>query len=68
MNQLFKFIRVTEDERGNLISKNIVVTSAVSLPEILQEFEHFLRGSGFYFEGNLELVEEPNLTEDENDN
>jgi hypothetical protein len=35
-----------------------VTTDAVTLPEVLSQFEDFLRGCGFHFEGSLELVEE----------
>jgi hypothetical protein len=34
-------------------------TDAVTLGDMLDAFEHFLKGCGFYFEGHLDIVEEP---------
>jgi hypothetical protein len=34
----------------------IVQTDAHVLPEVLEEFQAFLRGCGYYFDGNLEFV------------
>jgi hypothetical protein len=31
----------------------------VQLQEVLEHFQDFLRGAGFYFSGNLEFVEDP---------
>ena len=31
-----------------------------SLDDLIREFEHFLRGSGFYFNGTLEIVVDDN--------
>jgi hypothetical protein len=36
----------------------IVSTKAVTLHEVLQAFEDFLKGSGFYLKGTLDIVEE----------
>lgn len=33
------------------------VEGETSLPEILQSFEDFLRGSGFSFDGSIQVVE-----------
>jgi hypothetical protein len=30
----------------------------IALPQMLEKFETFLRGCGFYFDGHLELVDE----------
>ncbi len=35
-----------------------VSTDAVGLPQILQEIESFLRGSGFCFDGTLDIIGE----------
>ena len=35
-----------------------MTTDAVTLPEILENFELFLKGSGFVFDGNVDIVEE----------
>lgn len=45
-------------------SKIEINTEEVTLPEILQIFEQFLRGSGFYFNGTLDIVEYETAQED----
>jgi hypothetical protein len=35
-----------------------LTTDAVSLPDILQSVEDFLRGCGFHFSGHLDITEE----------
>lgn len=40
----------TEDSSLELVTKEIVLT------EILEEFERFLRGAGFFIDGSLEIV------------
>jgi len=37
---------------------NMSETEAVELHDILKEFELFLKGSGYVFEGHLEIVED----------
>lgn len=37
---------------------------AVSLDTILQEFQYFLKGAGFEFDGNIEIVSEEITTGD----
>ncbi len=37
---------------------NMNETEAVELHDILNEFELFLRGSGYIFEGHLDIVED----------
>ena len=39
-------------KRGEPISKNILESTAVELPQILVNFEDFLRGCGFRFDGD----------------
>ena len=34
------------------------VTDAVTLPQLLQEFELFLKGAGFVFDGTIKIVGE----------
>ena len=41
----------------SLDSKVTFETNSVTLPEILAEFTQFLRGSGFHFDGELDIVE-----------
>jgi hypothetical protein len=66
----FKFIC---EEADYYSSKSIRTTefSAVLLEDILKEFEYFLRGAGFHFEGNVVIdqetwpVDEANMKFDE---
>jgi len=39
-------------------NRNTHEIEAEFLDDVVQEFETFLRGSGFYFDGNLDFVEE----------
>ena len=41
----------------------IVQTDAHFLPEVIQEFQTFLRGCGYYFDGDLEFVNNDRLSE-----
>ena len=55
-----KFTFICEDEampwsRG-IVSKKTVEFSGDSLSDIVSEFEMFLKGCGFNFEGQLDLV------------
>jgi hypothetical protein len=47
----FKFIYETETHRVSF-----EVDKHTSLPDILEHLEYFLRGSGFHFEGNLDII------------
>ena len=38
--------------------------NADTLPAILEQFEMFLRGSGFFFDGNVDIIEEESYKED----
>ena len=56
-----KFTFICEDEpmpfsSGGITSKKTVEFNCVSLPDILQEFEMFLRGCGFHVSGVLDVV------------
>ena len=44
-------------------SKRTVEFYADSLNQILSEFETFLRGSGYHFDGNIDIVEEESYEE-----
>jgi hypothetical protein len=52
----FTFIREESSYVGN--SKSTVEFSAVCLDDILTEFEYFLKGSGFVFDGNVVIDQE----------
>jgi hypothetical protein len=50
-----KFTFISEHNTGEKITFEF---NKEYLPDILQEFEMFLRGAGFQFNGNLEFVED----------
>ena len=56
-----KFTFICEDEAmpwsTGITSKKTVEFNGDSLSDIVSEFEMFLRGCGFHFEGHLELVD-----------
>lgn len=52
----FTFIREESSYVGN--SKSTVEFSAVCLDDILKEFELFLKGAGFVFDGNVVIDQE----------
>ena len=55
-----KFTFICEDERmpwsAGVVSKKTVEFNGDSLSDIVGEFEMFLKGCGFHFEGQLDLV------------
>lgn len=57
-----KFTFICEEEPmpfgGIIASKKTVEFNGESLPDIVAEFETFLKGCGFNFEGTLDLVNE----------
>lgn len=55
-----KFTFVCEESYG-VPAKRTVEFEADSLDQILNEFEMFLRGSGFYFRGTLDIVDEEDM-------
>ena len=52
--RLMKYTLIAEDEFGG--SKTTREFQADFLPDVLSEVELFLRGAGFFFEGNLDFV------------
>lgn len=44
------------------------VNGELSLPQILERFEEFLRGAGFYFDGHLDFVNDDEIPQDYNVN
>jgi len=44
---------IADEEDGSSITKDF---NAVDLATILKEFQYFLKGAGFEFDGNIELV------------
>ena len=56
-----KFTFICQDEpmpwSGGITSKKTVEFNGDSLSDIVSEFEMFLKGCGFHFEGQLDLVD-----------
>lgn len=50
-------------EGGAILSKVELYTEALTLSEILEEFENFLKASGFSPKGHLEFVDYGDLDE-----
>jgi hypothetical protein len=63
-----KFTFVCQEESMPFVhsiqSKRTVEFNAETLDDILNEFEMFLRGAGFHFEGRLDIVNEDEWNED----
>ena len=55
-----KFTFICEESYG-VPAKRTVEFEADSLDQVLNEFEMFLRGSGFYFHGTLDIVDEDDM-------
>jgi hypothetical protein len=66
-----KFTFVCQEESMPFVhsiqSKRTVEFNAETLDDILNEFEMFLRGAGFHFEGRLDIVNEDEWNEDNDD-
>lgn len=64
-----KFTFVCQEESMPFVhsiqSKRTVEFDAETLDDILNEFEMFLRGAGFHFEGRLDIVNEDDYTQPE---
>jgi len=66
-----KFTFVCQEESMPFVhsiqSKRTVEFNAETLDNILNEFEMFLRGAGFHFEGHLDFVNEDDFIQFENE-
>jgi hypothetical protein len=66
-----KFTFVCQEESMPFVhsiqSKKSVEFNAETLDDILNEFEMFLRGAGFHFEGHLDFVNEDDFIQFENE-
>ena len=62
-----KFTFICEDELSVVEAKRTVEFNSGSLDQVLEEFEHFLRGSGFYFRGQLDFIDEEEYEDTEPD-
>lgn len=60
----YKFIKERDDNNTFDITEITFDVEAVQLEDLVQEFELFLKASGFVFDGNLEIL---NLEVDTND-
>ena len=54
----FTFDYTWRDENGEVVSRTRHVTSEETLGMVLDAFELFLKGSGFVFNGKLDLFDE----------
>lgn len=57
-----KYTLIAEDEFGG--SRTTREFQADYLPDVLSEVELFLRGAGFYFDGNLQFVNDTETYDD----
>lgn len=62
-----KFTFICEDELSAVEAKRTVEFNSGSLDQVLEEFENFLRGSGFYFRGQLDFIDEEEYEDAEPD-
>jgi hypothetical protein len=60
----YKFIKERDENNTFDITEITFNVEAVQLEDLIQEFELFLKASGFIFDGNLEIL---NLEVDTND-
>lgn len=42
----------------DVVGRVEVEFEAIYLPDVIQHFENFLKGSGFHFKGHLQIVDE----------
>lgn len=59
---MIKFIKEPDPDNKFDSTRVEHLTSAISLSDILEAFEYFLKGSGFHFEGSIVIEEEDNET------
>lgn len=64
----FKFTQEYLDYEGVPESTRTVEFKAEVLSDILEQFELFLRGCGFVFDGSLDIVPPEDNTDEESDN
>lgn len=66
-----KFTFVCQEEpmpfASTIDTKRTVEFNADSLDQILNEFEHFLRGCGFFFQGQLDFIDDEKYEHDDYD-
>ena len=55
----------TQDYDDQPTHETVCTTTAESLPDVLEAFTSFLRGCGFYFEGEVAILEEDDYERDD---
>lgn len=55
---MIKFVKIKDPQNGYDSTDIIMRTDAIGLPEIVKDFEDFLRACGYRFEGELDFVSE----------
>lgn len=58
---LYYNFEARDSDENSTLNKSF---EAVSLDVILKEFQHFLKGAGFEFDGNIQIVSEEITTGD----
>jgi hypothetical protein len=56
----YTFTKISS-EGGRAVSSNNIQFEEVYLDDIIQNFESFLRGCGFHFKGNLQIVSDDEI-------
>lgn len=53
-----RYIFIKNQDRENSFDHtNVQIESdSITLPDLLEDFEEFLRGAGFHFDGHLDIV------------
>lgn len=59
MNDYITFTSSTGEPRETIT----LTINTTSLPVVIEAFERFLRGAGFYFDGSLDLVQSIEIKE-----
>jgi hypothetical protein len=56
----YTFTKISS-EGGRAVSSNNIQFEEVYLDDIIQNFESFLKGCGFHFKGNLQIVNDDEI-------
>jgi hypothetical protein len=55
---IYKFIKIKDPDNEHDVSSVEMTVETESLGKLLEEFELFLKASGFYIKGRVDIVEE----------
>jgi hypothetical protein len=58
MSSIYQFKKFRDPKNPHSITEVTMEVQAEDLPSIIEEFELFLKASGFCFDGHLDIVEE----------